>query len=121
MPSMMRIDHNVGAVVKALDEVRKQSQEGSVEGLREAGKYILEQALHLVPIETGKQTRLRSGILDINTTQRWELRSADGKKFHTSGNKTKKMALPAGKYQLGSGKSFTLVEIKDLPVKSTNN
>lgn len=67
-----------------------------------------------VPIEEGKETRLRTGVLDITTPGNWELRSEDKKKYLTSGNKTKKIALPVGKYQLGGTKIYRVVEIKDV-------
>ncbi len=63
-----------------------------------------------VPIEAGKETRLRTGVLDITTAGNWELRT-EAKKFLTTGNKTKKMALPIGKYQLSEGGSPRLVEV----------
>ncbi len=43
-----------------------------------------------VSIESGKETNIRYGILDISSAD-WELRSEDNKKFLTSGNKSKKM------------------------------
>jgi hypothetical protein len=52
-----------------------------------------------IPIEAGKTTTLKTGILEITSNQ-WELRSTTGDKFLTSGNRPVKIALPVGKYQL---------------------
>ncbi len=65
-----------------------------------------------VPIEVGKETRLRTGVLDITTTGNWELRS-ETKQFLTSENKPKKFALPVGSYQLKLGLEFHSFVIKD--------
>ena len=66
-----------------------------------------------VPIEKGKETRLKAGILNIVSEGRWEIRSEDKSKFHTTGNKPKKMALPVGSYQLKLGEQFFPLVIKD--------
>jgi hypothetical protein len=63
-----------------------------------------------VPIEAGKITTLRTGVLDIQSSD-WELRSEDSKKFHTSGNKAKKIALPVGRYELEEGRTKRIVEV----------
>ncbi len=65
-----------------------------------------------VPIEAGKETRLKHGVLDITANELWELRS-ETKKFLTSGNKPKKMAIPIGSYHLKLGLEFYTVAIKD--------
>lgn len=71
-----------------------------------------------VPIEEGKETKLKFGVLEINSND-WELRSEDGKKFLTSGNKTTKIALPVGKYQLIDGKNAArIAEVSELVIKS---
>lgn len=66
-----------------------------------------------VPVEKGKETRLKAGYLHIVSDGRWEIRNESKEKFHTSGNKPKKMALPIGRYQLKLGEQFFPIEIKD--------
>ncbi len=66
-----------------------------------------------VPIEKGKETRLKAGFLDIVSEGNWELRSESKEKFLTSGNKPQKLALPVGSYQLKLGTQFFPVSIKD--------
>lgn len=66
-----------------------------------------------VPIEKGKETRLKAGILNIVSEGRWELRSENKEKFHTSGSKPKKIVLPVGNYQVKLGTQFFPVIIKD--------
>jgi hypothetical protein len=59
-----------------------------------------------VPIEKGKETRLKAGYLSIVSEGDWSLYDESKKKFHTSGNKPKKIALPVGNYQLKLGGQF---------------
>ncbi|HLF45773.1 MAG TPA: hypothetical protein VI548_05080 [Chitinophagaceae bacterium] len=66
-----------------------------------------------VPIEKGKETRLKAGYLSIVSEGNWHLYDETQKKFHTSGNKPKKIALPVGSYQLKLGGQFYPVIIKD--------
>jgi hypothetical protein len=66
-----------------------------------------------VPIERGKETRLKTGVLQIVSEGDWEIRNETKEKFHTSGNKPKKIALPVGSYQLVLGGQFFPVVIKD--------
>lgn len=66
-----------------------------------------------VPIEEGRQTRVKAGLLEINENL-WELRTDPAKKFLTSGNAKKKMMLPIGNYQLGKANTYRVVTITDL-------
>lgn len=66
-----------------------------------------------VPFEKGRQTRLKAGYLDIVSSDGWQLYDNDKKKFLTSGNKPKKIALPVGNYQVKLGGQFFPVVIKD--------
>ncbi len=66
-----------------------------------------------VPIERGKETRLKTGVLQIVSGGDWEIRNESKEKFHTSGNKPKKFALPVGSYQLKLGGQFYPIVIKD--------
>lgn len=66
-----------------------------------------------VPIERGKETRLKTGVLQIVSEGDWEIRNETKEKFLTSGNKPKKIALPVGSYQLQLGGQFYPVVIKD--------
>lgn len=66
-----------------------------------------------VPIEKGKVTRLKAGILNIVSEGNWELYDETEKKFRTSGNKPKKFALPVGTYRLKLGGQFYTVVMKD--------
>ena len=67
-----------------------------------------------VPIEAGKETRLKWGTIDITGNEHWELRSEAKDKFLTSGNKPVKLALPAGKYVLIKGSNKRIVDVLDL-------
>ncbi len=66
-----------------------------------------------VPIEKGKETRLKAGFLNIVSEGVWQLYDETQKIFHTSGNKPKKIVLPIGSYQLKLGGQFFPVVIKD--------
>lgn len=66
-----------------------------------------------VPIEKGKETRLKAGFLSIVSEGDWNLYDETQKKFHTSGNKPKKIALPVGNYQVKLGGQFFPLAIKD--------
>ncbi|HEY0356476.1 MAG TPA: hypothetical protein VGC29_09745 [Flavisolibacter sp.] len=66
-----------------------------------------------VPIEKGKQTRLKAGYLQVVSEGDWDLYDDSKRKFLTSGNKPTKMALPVGSYQLKLGGQFYPVVIKD--------
>ena len=66
-----------------------------------------------VEIKEGYATTIRTGVLDINSND-WELRSEDEKKYLTSGNKTTKISLPAGKYVLIKGSNKRIVDVLDL-------
>ena len=66
-----------------------------------------------VPIERGKETRLKTGVLSIVSDGRWELWNETKEKYYTSGNKQKKIALPAGAYQLNLGGQYYPVVIRD--------
>jgi len=66
-----------------------------------------------VPIEKGKETRLKAGYLSIISEGNWSLYDESKKKFHTSGNKPKKIALPVGNYQLNLGGQFFPLVIID--------
>ena len=66
-----------------------------------------------VPVERGKVTRLKTGVLQIVSEGNWFLYDNTKKKFHTSGNKPKKIALPEGDYQLKLGEQFYPLIIND--------
>jgi len=66
-----------------------------------------------VPIERGKETRLKTGVLQIVSGGVWELYDESKEKLHTTGNKPKKFALPVGSYQLKLGGQFYPVVIKE--------
>ncbi len=66
-----------------------------------------------VPIEKGKETRLKAGFLEIVSEGDWNIYDESKKTFRTSGNKPKKMALPVGNYQLKLGGQFFPLLIKD--------
>ncbi len=66
-----------------------------------------------VTIEKGKETRLKTGVLNIVSPGDWEIYDEAKKKFYTSGNKPKKLALPAGIYQLEFEKNYYRVIIKE--------
>lgn len=70
-------------------------------------------AVENVPIERGKETRLKTGVLNIVSEGRWEIYNETKEKYHTSGNKPKRMALPVGSYQLLLGEQFYPIVIKD--------
>lgn len=53
-----------------------------------------------VSVEMGKEIILKAGFVQIDINDRWELYDAEKKKYYTSGNKPKKMALPVGSYNL---------------------
>jgi hypothetical protein len=73
-----------------------------------------------IQVEAGKTTTLRTGVLEINSND-WELRDETNKKFLTSGNKPKKMAVPVGKYQLQQGTDKRMVVVGELlPVLDPN-
>ncbi|MBL7723887.1 MAG: hypothetical protein JNK27_07045 [Chitinophagaceae bacterium] len=63
-----------------------------------------------VPVEEGKITTLKTGKLEINSND-WQLRDESKKKFLTSDNKSRIIALPVGKYQLGETGVYKLVEV----------
>ena len=82
-----------------------------------AGSYNIK--LNTVPVEAveimaGKETRIRWGVLDINTQDPWEIRS-EADKFLTSGNRPKKLALPVGRYFLVVEKARQTVVVTDEP------
>ncbi|NWG28516.1 MAG: hypothetical protein HXY48_08280 [Ignavibacteriaceae bacterium] len=66
-----------------------------------------------VPIEKGKETRLKVGYINIVSEGRWELRSEDKEKFQTSGDKQKKLVLPVGNYHLKLGEQLFPIKIND--------
>lgn len=66
-----------------------------------------------VPVERGKETRLKTGVLSIVSEGDWEIYNETKEKFQTSGNKPKKIALPVGSYQLKLGGQFYPIVIKD--------
>lgn len=66
-----------------------------------------------VPVERGKETKLKTGVLNIVSEGDWHLYDDTKEKFRTSGNKPKKFALPVGSYQLKLGIQFYPVVIKD--------
>ena len=66
-----------------------------------------------VPIEKGKETRLKAGYLNIISEGGWNLYDGSQKKFQTSGNKPQKLVLPVGNYQLKLGGQFFPVVIED--------
>ncbi|HQY12581.1 MAG TPA: hypothetical protein PK133_10230 [Ferruginibacter sp.] len=66
-----------------------------------------------VPIEKGKETRLKAGYLSVVSEGNWSLYSESKEKFHTSGNKPKKIALPVGNYQLKLGGQYFPLVIND--------
>lgn len=80
------------------------------------GKYNVELntiTVENVPIEKGKETRLKAGFLNIESEGNWELYDESKMKFQTSNNKPQKIALPVGSYQLKLGGQFFHVKIKD--------
>ena len=82
----------------------------------EPGVYLLKLnviPVENVPVETGKETRLKTGVLNIVTPGDWEIYDEAKKKFYTSGNKPKKLAMPAGIYQLEFEKAVYRIVIKE--------
>ena len=80
-----------------------------------AGTYNIKlNTVHVngVIIEEGKDTRLRTGILDIIFEGSWELRT-ENDKFLTSGNKPVKLALPVGRYIFKEEKNSRQVSITE--------
>jgi hypothetical protein len=51
-----------------------------------------------VPVERGKEIKLKVGILNMMSTGHWELYDESKKIYYTSGNKPVKKAFPIGKY-----------------------
>ena len=66
-----------------------------------------------VPIEKGKETRLKYGILNIVSNGNWHIYDSTQKKYYTSGTKPKRLAIPVGSYQLKFGGAFMTVVVKD--------
>lgn len=66
-----------------------------------------------VPIERGKETRLKTGVLHINTTAEWNLIDVAGSDVITSGAGIKMLALPVGNYQVKLNGEVQNVSIKD--------
>jgi hypothetical protein len=66
-----------------------------------------------VPIVKGMETRLKAGVLKINSDGNWNLYNETKTKFLTSGNKAKMLALPVGNYQLKMNGQFYPISITD--------
>lgn len=66
-----------------------------------------------VPVEAGKETRLKAGYLNIKTGGIWNIYNETKTKLYISNSQPKKLALPAGKYQLKLGGNFSPIEIRD--------
>src|SRR5688572_8910689 len=81
------------------------------------GEYritINDAPIDNVPIEQGKDTRLTTGVLNINYNSVWELYDETGKTFYTSGNKPEALVLPAGTYTLVKGEIKEGVTVKEI-------
>ena len=66
-----------------------------------------------VPVEKGKEVKLKSGFLKLVTNSHWELYNESKEKYYTSGIKPVIFALPVGTYLLNfEGKDHRMV-IKD--------
>ena len=65
-----------------------------------------------VPVEKGKDTRLKVGVLSINSTGKWKVYSKDGSEIR-NGTGQYKLILPAGKYQVELLSGKMEVELKD--------
>jgi hypothetical protein len=73
-----------------------------------------------VPIKSGHDTKLKTGVLNVDFEDVWYLYSEDRSSTYTSGNKPVKILLPVGKYLLeesGIGRVVTVKE--ELPQKGT--
>jgi|GEM_PF-2839899 len=66
-----------------------------------------------VSIEKGHEIKFKLGILNIMTPGNWEIYDEEKKKYYTSGNKPKKMALPMGTYQLVFDSKIYRIRIKE--------
>lgn len=66
-----------------------------------------------VPVEKGKETRLKAGYLVIKTDNNWSLTDNIKNSVIYSGYGKKKIALPVGTYQLKQGAEYIPVIIKD--------
>ena len=66
-----------------------------------------------VPIQKGHETRLKAGFLNIVSEGHWELYNHTKENLFTTGNKTGKIVLPVGNYQLKLGGDFFPAVIKD--------
>jgi hypothetical protein len=66
-----------------------------------------------VPVEKGKETRFRLGILNIISKGTWNLSDESKKKYYTSGNKPVKMAFPVGTYQFTFEEKTYRIQIKE--------
>ncbi len=66
-----------------------------------------------VMIEGGKETRLKTGVLNMASPGHWMIYDDTKKKFFTSGNKPQQLALPPGIYQLKVEEKYYRVNIKD--------
>jgi hypothetical protein len=66
-----------------------------------------------VPIQFGKETRLKTGFADITSIAGWELYNDTNANFLISGKLPAKVALPAGSYYLRTGGQASPFRIKD--------
>ena len=78
------------------------------------GMYTIK--LNTVPVEnilveSGKETRMKAGILNIMSYGSWNIYDETKKKFYTSGNKPQKFALPPGTYQLKFGDKYYRITV----------
>ena len=73
-----------------------------------------------VPIKSGHDTKLKTGVLDVDFEDVWYLYSEDKSDSHTSGNKPMKILLPVGRYLLEeSGLGRVVVVKEESPPKGT--
>ena len=66
-----------------------------------------------VPVEKGKETRIKAGVLNIESEGNWDLYNDTKEKTITIGTKPKKMVLPVGNYYLKLGGNYFPAFIKD--------
>lgn len=80
------------------------------------GEYAIKFTgvqLENVPVEKGKETRIKAGFLNVVSDGSWDLYDAAKEHIHTSNTKPEKIALPVGSYQLKMGGQYYPVVIKD--------
>ena len=66
-----------------------------------------------VVVETGKETRFKTGIFNVISRGHWELYDESKKTYYTSRNKPVKLVLPVGTYMFNFEKKDYRIQIKD--------